>query len=115
MDPPQQPQPPRVSIFGVSTMIGTAGRSRAIRRAVDPEVVKQMIADADTVDAMLFAASASASAVVGSGRVIVKWTRSPWVGSRSTASAIEFIIATDSTGQSPAALSAESMIASAPS
>ena len=74
-----------------------------------------MIALALTVAAIFFAASDSASAVVGSGRVMVKWTRSPWVGSRSTASAIEFIIATDSTGHLPAALSADSMIASAPS
>ncbi len=100
---------------GVSTSSGTEGRSRAIRRAVEPDVVKQMMAAAVTVCAMFFAASDKASAVVGSGRVMVKWTRSACIGSRSTASAIEFIIATDSSGQAPAALSADSMMASAPS
>ena len=74
-----------------------------------------MIAAADTVVAMFFAASASASAVVGSGLVTVKWTRSPCPGSRSTAQPIASIIATDSRGHAPAADSADSMIASAPS
>ena len=86
-----------------------------MRRAVDPELVKQTIAAASTVLAMFLAASDSASAVVGSERVTVKWMRSPCIGSLSTASPIAFIIATDSIGHLPAALSADSMIASAPS
>src|SRR5690554_8233984 len=61
---------------GVSTNNGTEGRSRAIRRAVDPDLVKQTIADVGTVRAMLKLAAASASAVVASGTVSVKWIRS---------------------------------------
>ncbi len=56
-----------------------------------------------------------ASAVVGSGRVWVKWTRSAWLGSASTLVAIEFIIVTASHGYLPEALSADSITASAPS
>jgi hypothetical protein len=56
-----------------------------------------------------------ASLVVGSGSVSVKWTRAPWLGSASTLVAIRFIIDTASQGNWPEALSAESMIASAPS
>ena len=113
--PHSSPSRRAVSICGVRTRIGTDGRSRAIRRAVDPELVKQMIAAADTVCAIVLAASASASAVVGSGRVTVKCIRSPCIGSPSTDTPIAFIIDTDSTGQLPAALSADNMIASAPS
>jgi hypothetical protein len=113
--PHNRPRRRAVSWLGVSTSSGTEGRSRAIRRAVEPEVVKQMIATADTVAAMFFAASASASAVVGSGFITVKCMRSPCSGSASTDTPIASIIATDSTGHAPAALSADSMIASAPS
>ena len=60
---------------GVSTSSGTVGRSRATRRAVEPELVKQTIAEAPTVRTMSAAARAMASLVVASGRVSVKWTR----------------------------------------
>ena len=43
--------PSRRAVFseGVSTSSGTVGRSRATRRAVEPELVKQTIAAAPTV------------------------------------------------------------------
>ena len=63
--PHSSPKRRAVSGAGVSTRMGTDGRSRATRRAVEPDVVKQMIADADTMAAMSLADSASASAVVG--------------------------------------------------
>ena len=64
-----------VSSRGVSTRIGTAGRSRDTRRAVEPDSVKQMISAAPTVPVIARAASASASAVVGSALVWVKCRR----------------------------------------
>ena len=73
--PHSSPSPRAVAARGVSTMSGTDGRSREIRRAVEPESVKHMIAAADTVSAMRLAANESASAVVASGSVSVKWMR----------------------------------------
>src|SRR5688572_10182981 len=96
--PHNRPSRRAVLSDGVSTSKGTAGRSRATRRAVDPEAVKLTIADALTVPTIVLADWAMASAVVGSGSVRVKWTRSAWLGSASTLVAIRFIIATASHG-----------------
>jgi hypothetical protein len=74
-----------------------------------------MIRLAETVSAIRAAASASASAVVASGWVSVKWSRAAKPGSLSTDIAIAFIIVTASTGHWPLADSAESITASAPS
>ena len=52
--PQSRPSRRAVSRSGVSTRIGTLGRSRAMRRAVEPELVKQMIAEAEMVLAMFF-------------------------------------------------------------
>ena len=60
---------------GVSARMDADGRSRATRRTVLPDEVKQVMALAPMTDTMLLAASASASAVVGSGRVSVKCSR----------------------------------------
>jgi hypothetical protein len=73
--PHKSPMRRAVLVEGVSTSSGTDGRSRAIRRAVDPDMVKQTIAAALTMPTMLPAASAIASLVVGSAGVSVKWTR----------------------------------------
>src|SRR4028119_1039349 len=53
---------------GGSTSIGTAGRSRESRRAVEPDEVKQTIAAAPTVPAMLLTAGGSAGAGGRPGR-----------------------------------------------
>ena len=62
---------------GVSTSIGAPGRSRATRRAVEPEPVKTMIPASVTVAAIVAQAWASASAVVRSGSIMVNdiWVR----------------------------------------
>ena len=64
-----------VAICDVSTSNGTEGRSRATRRAVEPDDVKQMIALVSIVRTICAADAASASAVVASARTSVKWTR----------------------------------------
>ena len=46
-----------------------------VSRAVEPDAVKQTIAEAEMTLAICAAASDIASAVVGSGRVSVKWRR----------------------------------------
>ena len=63
-------------MLGVSTSIGTLGRSRATRRAVEPDPVKTVIALTGTVSATVMQACASASAVVESGGVSSRRTRS---------------------------------------
>ena len=64
-----------VSSRGVKARIGVSGRSRATRRTVLPDEVKQVIALAPTTETMPAAPSASASAVVASGLVSVKCSR----------------------------------------
>ena len=56
-----------VDMFGDSATIGGRGRSRATRKAVEPDEVQQMTAARSSVSAMWRAASAMASAPVASG------------------------------------------------
>ena len=103
VDAPQQAQPPRGrSATGVIARIGTGGRSRAMRRAVEPELVKQTIAVAPTVPAIC---RAEPDERVGGGRLEpglgeVDARRIDRVALRRW-SAIRSIIATASTGYLP--------------
>jgi hypothetical protein len=60
---------------GLMARIGTGGRSRAIRRAVEPDLLKTTIVFAFTVPAIWREDPDKASAIVGSIRVSVKWMR----------------------------------------
>ena len=73
--PHSSPSLRAVALDAVSTKTGTAGRSREMRRAVEPDDVKQTIALVSTVSAIRPLASAKASAVVASAGVSVKWMR----------------------------------------
>ncbi len=65
---PQQTDSRRpVSTFGDSATIGTCGRSRATRSAVEPEKVQQTTAERSSVSAIWRAAAAMASEPVASG------------------------------------------------
>ena len=62
-----------VVMFGEMATIGGSGRSRAMRSAVEPELVQQMTADRSSVSAIWRAAAAIASAPVGSGSARWSW------------------------------------------
>jgi hypothetical protein len=63
-EPHSSPSRRAVEMFGVSTSIGTLGRSRDTRRAVPPVLVKQTIVAAEMVSTISAEAAAIASAVV---------------------------------------------------
>ena len=113
--PHNNPKRRAVIMLAVSTNNGTAGRSREIRRAVDPDDVKHTMALVSTVSTIRPLASAKASAVVPSAGVSVKWMRLKKSGSPSTCCALRSMIDTASIGQAPAAVSADNITASAPS
>ena len=94
---------------------GQSGRSRATRSAVLPPKVKAAMTAAPIVSATcrLAVAIAASDRRSGLGRDCVVISRQP--GSRSTRSTIRSIMFTASNGYCPAAVSADSMTASAPS
>src|ERR1700683_3064813 len=101
--------------IGEMAMMGHCGRSRATRKPVEPDEVQQTMEARSSVSATCRAAAAMASALVASGSVCSTCNDDRYVVSLSTCSAIRFIVATASTGYWPAADSADSMTASAPS
>ena len=98
----------------MNAWIGTRGRSADRSAAVRPVVVKQVIATASespsTIDAAAWA-TAAASPVCRHGGCAARYS-APW---DSTARAIRVAAEAASNGNSPIAVSPESMIASAPS
>ena len=82
---------------------------------VEPELVQQTIAARSSVSATCRAAAAIASAPVASGSVRRTCSEGRYMPSFSTSSAIRFMVVTASTGYWPAADSADSITASAPS
>ena len=95
--------------------IGVSGRSRAMRTAVAPLLVKAAMALAPMVSATWRAALAMASALVcsASGRSAALVVRQP--SSSSTRRTMRAMMVTASIGYWPAAVSADSITASAPS
>ena len=95
---------------------GGFGRSRATRIAVEPD-------DGPADDRRQFQRLGDLPRGVGNGvadggfrlRALRRQDRCDRVGSRSTSSPMRFIVETASTGNLPAADSADSMMASAPS
>ena len=64
-----------VTCDGLIARIGTGGRSRAMRRAVEPDLLNTTMVVAETVPAIWRAEPDKASAIVGSSFVSVKWMR----------------------------------------
>ena len=104
-----------VCMLVVRPSTGQSGRSRATRSAVLPPSVKAAMAAAPTVCAICRDAAAMALAAVRSGTGRLPSIRARQPGSRSTRSTMRSIMFTASYGYCPAAVSADSITASAPS
>src|SRR2546427_231412 len=115
-DPPHDSARRRwTSTNGVSAMIATSGRSCEMSRAENPDCVNATIARAPSTRAADAAASETASGKPTPTRSCRRHRISDFRAACSARSAMRAITTTASTGYRPVAVSADSMIASAPS